>query len=95
MLWLEPLLEVDTDRGRVEYGPVRPEAVGDLIAAGALDGAPHELCLGVVDDLPWMRDQKRLCLARVGVTDPLSTDDYVNHGVWPGCAARWSCAPLR
>jgi formate dehydrogenase iron-sulfur subunit len=80
MLWLEPLLEVDTDRGRVGYGPVQPEDVGDLIAAGVLDGATHELCLGVIDDLPWMRDQKRLCLARVGVTDPLSTDDYVNHG---------------
>ena len=80
MLWLEPLLEVDTDRGRIGYGPVRPEDVGDLIAAGALDGAPHELCLGVVDDLPWMRDQRRLCLARVGVTDPLSPDDYAAHG---------------
>jgi formate dehydrogenase iron-sulfur subunit len=84
MLWLEPLLEVETDRGRIGYGPVQPEDVGDLIAAGVLDGAPHELCLGVVDDLPWMRDQKRLCLARVGLTDPLSTDDYVNHSGMAG-----------
>jgi formate dehydrogenase iron-sulfur subunit len=80
MLWLEPLVEVDTDRGRVGYGPVRAEDVGDLVAAGMLEGAPHALCLGVVEDLPWMRDQQRLCLARVGVTDPLSPNDYVRHG---------------
>ncbi|KMO66982.1 formate dehydrogenase beta subunit [Mycolicibacterium chlorophenolicum] len=80
MLWLEPLVEVDTDRGRVGYGPVNAEDIGDLIAAGMLDGAPHALCRGVIEDLPWMRDQQRLCLARVGVTDPVSPSDYVNHG---------------
>ena len=80
MLWLEPLVEVVTERGRVGYGPVEPEAVGDLVAAGLLDGADHELCQGVVAELPWLRNQTRLCFARVGVTDPLSPEDYVTHG---------------
>lgn len=80
MLWLEPLVEVATERGRVGYGPVHADDVGDLVAAGMLEGAAHDLCLGLVEELPWMRDQQRLCLARVGVTDPLSTDDYVGHG---------------
>ena len=80
MLWLEPLVEVETERGRVGYGPVRPGAVPELLAAGMLEGADHELCQGVVDELPWMRDQHRLCFARVGVTDPVSTADYENHG---------------
>ena len=31
-----------------------------------------------------MRDQQRLCLARVGVTDPLSPDDYLAHGGMAG-----------
>ncbi|WP_342661739.1 NADP-reducing hydrogenase subunit HndC (plasmid) [Rhodococcus ruber] len=80
MLWLEPLVEIDTARGRVGYGPVRVEDVRELVAAGMFEGAAHDLRLGVVEDLPWIRDQQRLCLARVGVTDPLSPDDYVRHG---------------
>ncbi|MEU4163327.1 NADH-ubiquinone oxidoreductase-F iron-sulfur binding region domain-containing protein [Actinoplanes sp. NPDC026670] len=80
MLWLEPLVEVVTDRGRIGYGPVTPDDVDGLVAAGLLDGADHELCQGVVADLPWMRDQTRLCFARVGLTDPLSPGDYLAHG---------------
>ncbi|PRX44615.1 formate dehydrogenase beta subunit [Prauserella shujinwangii] len=80
MLWLEPLVEVATDRGRIGYGPVSPDAVADLVAAGLFDGADHALCQGPVDDLQWMRDQQRLCFARVGVTDPLSTEDYEANG---------------
>jgi formate dehydrogenase iron-sulfur subunit len=80
MLWLEPFVEVETELGRMGYGPVRPDDVADLIAGGLLEGDDHELCQGLVDDLPWMRDQQRLCLARVGVIDPLSPEDYVAHG---------------
>jgi formate dehydrogenase iron-sulfur subunit len=80
MLWLEPLVEVVTERGRVGYGPVEPDRVGELVAAGLLDGADHELCQGVVDELPWLRDQTRLCFARTGIVDPLSPEDYVAHG---------------
>ncbi|MEU6645164.1 NADH-quinone oxidoreductase subunit NuoF [Saccharomonospora sp. NPDC046836] len=80
MLWLEPLVEVETERGRIGYGPVTPAAVPELLAAGLLHGAEHELCVGPVNGLPWMRDQQRLCFARVGVTDPLSTTDYEAHG---------------
>ncbi|GAA5101746.1 NADH-quinone oxidoreductase subunit NuoF [Haloechinothrix salitolerans] len=80
MLWLEPLIEVATERGRVGYGPVSPRQVPELIDAGLLDGADHELCVGVVAELPWLRDQQRLCFARVGVTDPLSPTDYEAHG---------------
>ncbi|WP_309113707.1 NADH-ubiquinone oxidoreductase-F iron-sulfur binding region domain-containing protein [Saccharothrix sp.] len=79
MLWLEPLVEVTTDHGRVGYGPVTPDRVPELLDA-IRAGADHDLHLGPVDDLPWMRAQNRICLARVGVTDPLSTTDYENHG---------------
>jgi formate dehydrogenase iron-sulfur subunit len=80
MLWLEPLIEVATPDCRIGYGPVTPGKVPDLLASGLLDGGEHELRLGVVEDLPWMRGQNRLCFARVGVTDPLSADDYVANG---------------
>jgi formate dehydrogenase iron-sulfur subunit len=77
MIWLEPLLEVDTDKGRVAFGPVGP---GDV--AGLFDAAfgAHDKALGLTDDLPWMKAQTRLTFARCGVIDPLSLDDYQAHG---------------
>ncbi|GAA5172973.1 NADH-quinone oxidoreductase subunit NuoF [Pseudonocardia eucalypti] len=70
--------------GRVGYGPVRPEDVDGLVAAGMLDGAPHELGHGPVEELPWMRGQQRVTFARVGVTDPLSARAYTEHGGMAG-----------
>ncbi|MDI2027157.1 NADH-ubiquinone oxidoreductase-F iron-sulfur binding region domain-containing protein [Saccharopolyspora sp. TS4A08] len=95
MLWLEPLVEVETSRGRVGYGPVTPGRVEELIAAGMLRGAEHELRQGVVDELPWMRDQQRLCFARVGITDPLSTSDYEAHGGLRGLRAALAEQPAQ
>ncbi|ROT33048.1 NADH-quinone oxidoreductase subunit NuoF [Micromonospora sp. HM5-17] len=93
MLWLEPLVEVVTERGRIGYGPVAPERVGELVAAGLFDGADHELCQGVVEELPWLRNQTRLCFARVGVIDPLSPEDYVAHGGLAGLRAALATSP--
>ncbi|MBQ0830507.1 NADH-quinone oxidoreductase subunit NuoF [Streptomyces sp. RG38] len=80
MLWLETLVEVATPEGRVGYGPVAPSDVEDLLAAGLLDGGDHPLRLGLVEELPWLARQNRVTFARIGVTDPLSTEDYVRHG---------------
>lgn len=93
MLWLEPLVEVVTPQGRVGYGPVTPEDVEDLLAAGVLDGADHPLRLGLVDELPWLARQNRVTFARVGVTDPLSAEDYVAHGGLAGLRTALELAP--
>jgi formate dehydrogenase iron-sulfur subunit len=77
MLWLEPLVEVDAPAGRIGYGPLTPADVPSLLADL---GGEHDKCLGPVEELPWMAAQRRLCFARVGVTDPLSADDYLAHG---------------
>jgi len=87
MLWLEPLVEVVTPQGRVGYGPVAPEDVEGLLAAGMLDGADHPLRLGLVDELPWLARQNRVTFARVGVTDPLlrrAVREVVERGTVPG-----------
>jgi formate dehydrogenase iron-sulfur subunit len=76
LLWLEPLVEVETPRGRIGYGPVTPSDVDAL----PLDGGDHPLRLGVLEALPWLANQQRVTFARVGVTDPLSPDDYLAHG---------------
>ncbi|MGW1720370.1 formate dehydrogenase beta subunit [Streptomyces sp. NPDC002156] len=93
MLWLEPMVEVVTPQGRVGYGPVAAEDVDALLAAGLLDGADHPLRLGLVDELPWLARQNRVTFARVGVTDPLSTQDYVDHGGLAGLRAALDMAP--
>ncbi|HSW17416.1 MAG TPA: NADH-ubiquinone oxidoreductase-F iron-sulfur binding region domain-containing protein [Ramlibacter sp.] len=80
MLWLEPLVEVETDQGRVAYGPVGPQDVPSLLDAGFLQGGQHPLSQGLTAELPWMRSQERLTFARIGVTDPLSLADYEAHG---------------
>jgi len=82
MLWLETLLEVATDAGRVAYGPVEAKDVAGLFDAGFVAGGEHALRLGKTDDLPWLQKQTRLTFSRVGVTDPVSTEDYTDHG---GC----------
>ncbi|MHB8273228.1 MAG: formate dehydrogenase beta subunit [Dermatophilaceae bacterium] len=80
MMWLEPLVEVVTAQGRVAYGPVAPDDVAGLFAAGFLDGGAHKLGHGRTDQIPWLAEQDRLTFSRVGVIDPLSTQDYQDHG---------------
>ncbi len=73
-------MEVETERGRVAYGPVAPDDVDDLVRAGMLDGAETDHSLGLTEEHEWLRDQKRVTFARVGVIDPLSARDYEAHG---------------
>ncbi|MGD9962058.1 formate dehydrogenase beta subunit [Nocardioides sp.] len=80
LLWLEPMVEVLTDAGRIAYGPVTPSDVESLVEAGLLTGGDHALRLGPTDEIPWLADQQRVTFARVGVIDPLSLEDYRDHG---------------
>ena len=80
MMWLEPLVEVVTPQGRVGYGPVTPDDVASLFDAGFLDGGAHELAHGLIEQIPWLARQDRLTFSRVGIIDPLSTQDYQAHG---------------
>jgi formate dehydrogenase iron-sulfur subunit len=79
ILWLEPLVEVETAEGRIAYGPVAAKDVASLFEAGFQGGAAHPLRLGPTEELDWLRRQQRLTFARVGVTDPLSLADYRAH----------------
>jgi formate dehydrogenase iron-sulfur subunit len=84
LLWLEPMVEIATPRGRMAYGPVRTGDVAGLFDAGFLNGGAHSLLLGLAEDIPYLRAQKRLTFARVGVNDPLSFTDYVATGGMKG-----------
>ena len=93
MFWLEPLVEVATPAGRIAYGPVQPGDVEGLFAAGFLNGAAHALRLGRVEDIAYFRKQERLTFARVGITDPVSLDDYRTHGGLAGLKRALELAP--
>ena len=72
LLWLEPLVEVQTDAGRIAYGPVRAEDVPSLFEAGFLLGGAHALRLGITEEIPEFKRQQRLSFARCGLGDPLA-----------------------
>jgi formate dehydrogenase iron-sulfur subunit len=73
MIWLEPLVEVDTENGRTAFGPVAPKD-----AAALLDGTLAGL--GPVESIPFFARQNRLTFARCGLIDPLRLADYEAHG---------------
>lgn len=78
MVWLEPLVEVVTDLGRIAFGPMEPGDVARLFDAPD----SHPKALGLTEELPWMVRQTRLTFARVGVIDPLSLKEYeLHHGL--------------
>ncbi|MCP4638661.1 MAG: NADH-quinone oxidoreductase subunit NuoF [Methyloversatilis sp.] len=85
--WLEPLVEVQTPAGRMAYGPVQPKDVAALFDAGFVNGGQHALSLGLTDDIAYLKNQERLTSARIGITDPLSLDDYIAHGGYEGLVA--------
>ncbi|MCC6001155.1 MAG: formate dehydrogenase, partial [Pararhodobacter sp.] len=92
MVWLEPLLEVDTADGRLAFGPVTAADVAGLFADGSPDPT-HPLCLGPTDALPWMAGQTRLTFARCGLIAPLDTAAYVAHGGLRGLHQALSMPP--
>jgi len=89
LLWLEPLVEIDTPAGRFGYGPCEPEDLPAILA-----GSPeHPKALGLVEELPYLKRQQRLTFARAGITDPLSLADYEAHGGGQGLLAAKAMAP--
>lgn len=84
LFWLEPFVEVATASGRVAYAPVQPKDVAGLFDADFLHGGAHALNLGLTEELTWLKKQQRLTFARVGITDPVSLDDYLAHDGYKG-----------
>ena len=73
MLWLEPLVEIETPAGRVGYAACTPEEV-----AAVLDGSRESI--GLVEAHPWLTYQDRVTFARVGRIEPADLTAYQLHG---------------
>ncbi len=80
LFWLEPMVEVETPAGRVAYGPVSADAVAGLFESAQA----HPLCLGLTEEIPYLKKQERLTFARCGIVDPLSIADYIAHDGYRG-----------
>ncbi len=89
LYWLETMVEVATEKGRVAYGPVKVKDVASLFDADFLNAndanvKPHSLSLGLTEEIAWLKKQQRLTFARVGITDPISLTDYLAHDGYKG-----------
>jgi formate dehydrogenase iron-sulfur subunit len=84
MVFLEPLIEVETPQGRIGYGPVSAPDVVSLFEASFLNGGPHPQRVGKPEDHPFLSGQTRFTFARCGIIDPLSLPDYAAYDGWRG-----------
>jgi len=93
LYWLEPMVEVATPEGRIAYGPVQAADVASLFDAGFLTGGDHALKQGLTEEIPYLKKQERLTNVRVGITDPVSLDDYLAHDGYKGLKNALGMAP--
>jgi formate dehydrogenase iron-sulfur subunit len=95
LLWLEPLIEVETADGRIAYGPVSVADVPGLFEAGFLQGGAHALQHGVTEQIPYFKSQQRLTFARVGVIEPTNLADYLAHDGYRGLRQALQMSPAQ
>lgn len=93
LLWLETMVEVLTPAGRHAYGPVESSDVSGLFDADFLAGGSHALAHGLTENIPYLARQERLTFARVGIIDPRSIQDYLDHGGFAGLRQALSMTP--
>jgi formate dehydrogenase iron-sulfur subunit len=85
LYWLEPMIEIQTERGRVAYGPITTDDLEQFMAQECwLENENHPHYLGLTEEIPYLKNQQRLTFARVGITDPLAVDSYCAHDGFVG-----------
>ena len=93
LYWLEPMIEVDSEKGRIAYGPIKPQDVEDFIAQSCWEiNSSHPFYLGPTEEIPYLKKQERITFSRVGKTDPLSICDFKNHGGFLGLTKALACS---
>jgi formate dehydrogenase iron-sulfur subunit len=91
--WLEPLVEVEWEGKRYGFGPVTEEDVASLFESGFPGETEHELSLGLVEEIPWLKNQQRLTFERAGLGDPVSVENYQALGGFEGLAQALQLEP--
>ncbi|MBE9539571.1 MAG: SLBB domain-containing protein [Proteobacteria bacterium] len=95
LCWLEPLLEIDSPEGRLGFANVTAKELSTLFSDG-VPGSAHPRCLGLTEELPYLKQQRRLTSARIGLMKPCSLDDYRAQGGFTGLtkALEMSCEEI-
>lgn len=91
--WLEPLVEVESEAGRVGFANIKSEQLPSLLACMQNDLTEHPACVGLIDALPWFAQQQRLTFSRAGVIDPVSVEHYRAFGGFAGLQKALSLSP--
>ena len=94
---------LDADMGCANAGlllGLKPDGGAERVVAGtasiaeaAQTGAAHPLCVGPVEQLPFLKKQDRLTFARCGIVDPQSLEDYIAHDGYKGLARALEIGP--
>lgn len=89
LYWLEPMIELETEQGRIAFGPITPDNIDEFMAAECWSCSEesrtnYPLYLGLTENIAYLKNQQRLTFARVGVIDPASLEDYCQHGGFAG-----------
>lgn len=91
--WLDPLVEVETETGRIAFGPVSAADVPGLFESGFPGEADHPLSLGPVTGIDWLASQQRLTFGKAGWIDPVSLEDYQAMGGYKGLSRALAMEP--
>ena len=91
--WLEPLVETEWDGKRYGYGPVSVDDVAGLFDGGFPGKTEHQLALGLVEEIPWLKQQQRLTFERAGLGRPDSVEDYQSMGGFEGLVQALQLTP--
>ena len=94
LYWLEPMLELETDAGRIAFGPIQVAGVEAFLESKPwLHPSKHPQYLGLTEDIPFLKHQQRLTFGRVGRIDPLSLSDYEAEEGFVGLRRALSISP--
>lgn len=72
--WAEPLVEIG--EARVAYGPLDEGDIEGLFDAGFVDGGQHEKRLGKVQELDYLKGQRRLVFERLGQASATDLESF-------------------
>jgi formate dehydrogenase iron-sulfur subunit len=64
--------------------PIEEHEVAGLFDANFTTGGKHPKASALTEEIPYLKKQERLQFVRVGITDPVSLDDYLAHEGYVG-----------
>ena len=80
LFWLEPLVELDTEIGRIGFKNVSYKDVPKILT----EYQNHPSYIGIVEEIEFLKKQKRVTFSNCGKYNPISIDDYISNGGFTG-----------